>query len=224
MIRPACWVLGWWLFMSAQASAGDPTDRTIALPAPRLTSEVSLETALNTRESVREYRDDALSLAEVSQLLWAAQGITRRDGGRTSPSAGALYPLEVHLVAGNVDGLNAGVYRYRTRGHEILRVSSGDIRDALARAALGQECIRDGSVVLVISAVYGRTSRKYREDAPRYVHMEAGHAAQNVCLQATALGLGAVPVGAFYEDRVEDILKLPDDESALYLIPLGKLR
>ena len=208
--------------MGAQASAEDPAKRTVELPTPRLTSEVSLETALSSRESIREYRDEPLSLTKVSQLLWAAQGITRRDGGRTSPSAGALYPLELYLVAGNVGGLDAGVYHYRPRGHEIVRLSSGDRRDALADAALGQECVRDGSVVLVITAVHERTSRKYRDDGPRYVHMEAGHAAQNVCLQATALGLGAVPVGAFYDDRVWKLLELPDEESVLYLIPLGR--
>ena len=215
-------MLGWWLLVSAQVSAGDPENHTVALPTPRVSSEVSLETTLSTRLSIREYSDEPLSLAEVSQLLWAAQGITRSDGGRTSPSAGALYPLELYLVAGTVSGLDVGVYHYRSGDHELARLSSGDCRNQLADAALSQECVRDGTAVLAVSTVYARTTGKYGERGLRYVYMEAGHAVQNVCLQATALGLGSVPVGAFDDDRVREVLRLPNDETVLYLIPVGR--
>lgn len=215
-------VLGWLTLMNSQAS--EKTKPAIALPPPRLAGEQSLESVLDARRSIRAYRDAPLSLEEVSQLLWAAQGVTDEDGGRTAPSAGALYPLEVYLVAGNVTSLEAGVYHYRPRDHAIARHAEGDMRARLARAALSQECVRDGAAVLVFAAVYARTEGKYGERAARYVHMEAGHAAQNVCLQATALGLGAVPVGAFDDDAVHKALALPSAERALYLVPVGKPR
>jgi SagB-type dehydrogenase family enzyme len=186
--------------------------------------EQSLESSLNRRRSIREYSDAPLSLEEVSQLLWAAQGVTEPDGRRTAPSAGALYPLEVYLVVGNVTSINAGVYHYQPRGHTIALHSEGEVRKGLARAALRQECVRDGAAVLVFTAVYARTKGKYGERGTRYVHMEVGHAAQNVCLQATALGLGAVPVGAFDDDAVRKTLKLPSVEKVLYLVPVGKLK
>jgi SagB-type dehydrogenase family enzyme len=172
---------------------------------------------------MREYGDAPVSLEDVSQLLWAAQGVTEGDVGRTAPSAGALYPLEVYLVAGNVSALDAGVYHYQPHDHTIVRRSAGDRRAALARAALRQESVADGAVVLVFAAVYERTERKYGERAERYVHMEAGHAAQNACLQATALGLGAVPVGAFDDAAVRKALGLPAGEEPVYLVPVGSI-
>lgn len=206
--------------MGSQSSGS--TGPTVALPAPRLAGEQSLETVLGKRRSVREYSDAPLSLAEVSQLLWAAQGVTASDGGRTAPSAGALYPLELYVVAGNVASLDAGVYHYRPQGHTLTRHSEGDMRSALAKAALRQDCVRDGAAVLVFAAVYARTERKYSDRAPRYVHIEVGHAAENACLQAAALGLGAVTVGAFDDDAVHQTLRLPVQERVLYLMPVGK--
>lgn len=211
---------GWLILMSPQYSsdAGPVTP----LPAPRLVGEQSLEGVLNARRSIREYRDAPLSLEELSQLLWSAQGITGTDGRRTAPSAGALYPLEVYVVVGRVASLDPGVYHYRPDGHSIALHSTGDVRPTVARAALGQECVRDGAVVLVFAGVYARTEKKYHERAERYVHMEAGHAAQNVCLQATALGLGAVTAGAFDDAAVHETLGLPSAEKVLYLVPVGR--
>lgn len=194
----------------------------VALPEPRLTSDVPLEKALHDRRSVRNYSGGSLTLSEVGQLLWAAQGITTDWGGRTAPSAGALYPLEVYLVAGDVENLAAGVYRYQPGGHQLIRVREGDVRSDSAAAALGQSCVRDGAIDIVIAAVYERTAKKYGDRATRYVHMEAGHAAQNVCLQATGLGLGAVTVGAFDENRLRLVLGLAQDEALLYIIPVGR--
>ncbi len=196
----------------------------VKLPEPKLKGEVSLEETLFQRRSIREYRDSPLQLDEISQLLWAAQGITDASGGRTAPSAGALYPLEIYLVAGNVDNMEEGVYKYVPESHELITIKKGEIREKLASAALGQTFIGDAAVIIVITAVYDRTTVKYGDRGIRYVHMEAGHAAQNVLLQATALDLGAVPVGAFYDDAVSQLLTIPDDETPLYLIPVGTKR
>ena len=194
----------------------------VSLPEVRLTSDVSLEETLLHRRSIRDYTDEALSLEEVSQLLWAAQGITEAWGGRTAPSAGALYPLEVYLVVGDVEDLTLGVYQYRPDGHELVKVKDGDVRAELAEAALDQDSVQNGAIDIVIAAVYERTKVKYGERGIRYVHMEAGHAAQNVYLQATALDLGTVTIGAFYDDSVRDIVGMPGDVAPLYVIPVGK--
>jgi SagB-type dehydrogenase family enzyme len=155
------------------------------LPSPRTKGSVSLELCLLRRRPIRTYRRASLTLAEVGQLLWAAQGITADGYLRTAPSAGALYPLEVYVVVG-------GLYHYRPDRHHLVLAKSGDLRSQLAQAALAQDCVRDGAITILFAAVYARTSVKYGQRAPRYVHMEAGHAAENVCLQATAMGLGTV--------------------------------
>ena len=195
----------------------------VTLSPPRLSSEHSLEDLLQRRRSARDYSPAALTVREVSQLLWAAQGITDPQGLRASPSAGALYPLEVDLVSGDVDDLPSAIYRYRSGRHALALVKEGDRRRALAAAALGQECVGTGAAVIALAAVYGRTTGKYGERGIRYAHMEAGHAAQNVWLQATALGLGTVVVGAFDEERVKRVLGLARGEEPLYLMPVGRL-
>jgi len=195
---------------------------TIKLPQPRYESEVSVEEALLRRRSVRDYTGEPLTLEEVSQLLWAAQGITADWGGRTAPSAGATYPLETYLVVGDVEGLEEGIYKYNPHRHELCKVLDGDKRVELARAALEQDWVKEGAVDIVLTAVYERTTVRYGQRGTRYVHMEAGHAAQNVYLQAVALNLGTVVVGAFYDDQVKKVLRLPEEERPLYIIPVGK--
>ena len=189
--------------------------QTIALPAPRMQSDVSLEEALLRRRSVREFTGEPLTLEQVSQLLWAAQGITAEWGGRTAPSAGALYPLEVYVVTPD------GLYQYLAEGHRAQVLSTSDLRDALARAALGQSAVADAPAVFVIAAVYERTAVKYGARAERYAHLEAGHVAQNILLQAVALGLAGVPIGAFDDGDVQRVLALEPDRAPLYLIPVG---
>ncbi len=208
--------------LAGPASFADDQPTILKLPEPRREGRVSVESALQARRSVREYRDEPLTLADISQLLWAAQGITSSDGRRTAPSAGALYPLEVCLVAGNVTGLPAGAYRYQPRPHTLSRIASGNLRPKLASAALRQNWIEQAPVVLVFSAVYPRTMSKYGGRGVRYADLEAGHAAQSVCLQAVALNLGAGLVGAFDDDRVKRLFGMPAEEQPLYLLPVGK--
>jgi SagB-type dehydrogenase family enzyme len=200
------------------------TNEQIKLHEPKHDSETSVEQALLGRRSVREYRNEPLTLTEVSQLLWAAQGITELSRGfRTAPSAGALYPLEVYVIISNVEGVAIGVYKYKPCQHEIVKVRDGDVSDELTAAALGQTWIGDGSVVILFSAVYEITTQKYGDRGIRYVHMEAGHAAQNVYLQAVSLNLGTGVVGAFQDDEVRSILNMSDEENPLYIIPVGKI-
>ncbi len=203
----------------AQAQAGSAAAQATALPTPLARGALSLEEALARRRSVRDFAETPLSLGELGQLLWAAQGITSRDGYRTAPSAGALYPLELYAVTAET------VYHYEPEGHRLSVHLPGDRRPELYAAALSQSPVLEAPAVLVITAVYERTERKYgAERTPRYVHLEAGHAAQNILLQAVALDLGAVPVGAFYDDRVQQALALPADHQPLYLIPAGHPR
>jgi SagB-type dehydrogenase family enzyme len=201
-------------------SSESPT--LIKLPEPRFDSSTSVEAALRRRRSVREFGKAGLTLAQISQLLWASQGITDPEGKRTAPSAGALYPLEVFLVAGGQEELPAGVYRYRPQAHDLLHVMQGDKRAELAAAALEQHWLNDAPVTIVIAAVYERTVRKYKQRAERYVQIEVGHAAQNVHLQAVALDLGTVVVGAFDDSEVKRVLSLSSSEQPLCLMPIGK--
>jgi SagB-type dehydrogenase family enzyme len=195
---------------------------TMDLPAPRTDSAYSLERALSQRRSVRDFSRAALALTEVSQLLWAAQGVTGTGGLRTAPSAGALYPLEVYLVVGNVQHVAAGVYTYEPLKHRLAQIAAQDKRVDLAGAAYDQDWLAECAALLVFTGVERRTTGKYGERGVRYLHMEAGHAAQNVLLQAVALGLGGAVVGAFDDDRVRRILSLPSGEQPLYLVPLGR--
>jgi SagB-type dehydrogenase family enzyme len=192
----------------------------VALP-PRLEGGRALERALAERRSVREFAPGALTLPQVAQLLWAAQGTTA-GGRRTAPSAGALYPLEVYLVAGEVRGLAPGVYRYLPAKHALQQLLAGDMRQSLCDAALAQACVAAGAAAVVFTAVERRTTRKYGSRGVRYVHIEVGHAAQNLALQAAALGLGGVTVGAFDDAAVARLLHLPRGEAPLYLMPLGR--
>jgi SagB-type dehydrogenase family enzyme len=198
--------------------AASPPPQEMALPEPRLKGVLSLEEALVQRRSVRSFTEEALTLEELSQLLWAAQGLTAAWGGRTAPSAGALYPLEVYVATAD------GLYHYVPQGHKVVVESHDDLRPKLWEAALKQDAIQDAPAVFVITAVYERTAEKYSDRAERYVKLEAGHACQNILLQAVALDLGAVPIGAFYDDQVQAALSLPPDHEPLYLIPVGHPR
>ena len=191
---------------------------TVPLPAPENTGTAPLATVLAGRRSVRDFADGGLEDGQVAQLLWAAQGVTSPGGGRTAPSAGGLYPLEVYLVDAT------GVGRYRPSDHVLEHRAGSGLREALAAAALEQAHVREAPAVVVITAVVARSAAKYGDRGERYAVLEAGHAAQNVLLQAVALGLGAVPVGAFDDAAVQRVLGLPADHAPLELIPVGPPR
>ena len=194
----------------------------ITLPPPRAEGHLSLEAALARRRSVRDFAAQPLTREQLGQILWSAQGITgHRWPMRTTPSAGGLYPLEVFVVAGRVEGLEAGIYRYRSAGHGLVHIKGGDHRRALARAALGQGWIAQAPVTVVIAGVVARTAAKYGQRAERYMHMEAGHAAQNVYLQAQGDGLGTTAVGAFQDSAVQALVGLGAGEAPLYILPVG---
>ena len=197
-------------------------DSNPSLPTPLYESQTSFEETLLARRSVRAYSLEPLTLAEVSQLLWAAQGLSHPDGLRTAPSAGALYPLDIYLLAGNVTGLPVGIYHYQPRDHKLVHMGTGDKRQDLFEAALRQSPVKDAPIVFVISAVYERTTGKYGQRGIRYVHMEVGHAAQNVYLQAESLDLGTVFIGAFHEDEVKAILQMSEEDTPLGLMPVGR--
>lgn len=208
-------------FMSSQKK--NLAKEIIKLPEPRYESGTSLEEALLERRSVRDYKDEPLTLAEISQLLWAAQGITEPNWGlRTAPSAGALYPLKIYVLATKVEGLLIGVYQYHPPNHELIKIISADKQNELYAAALKQSSVKEAAAVIIISAVYERTTQKYGPRGERYVQLEAGHAAQNIYLQAVSLDLGTVTIGAFDDDEVKKILNLPEEENPLYLMPVGK--
>ncbi len=191
----------------------------IELPAPRRRGPTSLEEALAGRRSIREFRDRALSRRELSQLLWALQGITSPEGDRAAPSAGGLLPLETYL------GTREGFFHYQPARHRLRRLSPADPREAIYRAGLEQEPLLEAPAVFLIAALFSRTVRKYGEDdSPRYIFLEAGHAAQNLLLEAVALGLGALAVGAFYEEELIAALPLIRGHRPLYLIAAGEPR
>ena len=195
---------------------------SINLPEPHTDAGTSVEQALRLRRSVRTFAEKPLQLSEVAQLLWSAQGITSRDGLRTAPSAGALYPLEIYLVAGSVNDLPVGVWHYLPDNHRLEQLNDTDIRNPLAHAALDQAWIREAAAVVVFAAVYERTTRKYGKRGIRYVHIEAGHAAENLFLQAVSLDLNTVIVGAFRDDAIRNALNLPQDHVPLILMPVGR--
>lgn len=191
------------------------------LPSPSAGEDTCLTSILEQRRTTRTFASRSISLTEVAQLLWAAQGITSHDGFRTAPSAGALYPLELHLVAGQVDGLPPGSYRYDPVRGALKAEIRTDLRHAIAAAALDQDWIAHAPAIVVVSAVDARTTRKYGRRGIRYIHMEVGHASQNLLLQAVALGLTGATVGAFDDERLQRLLKLPGQEHPLIILPVG---
>jgi SagB-type dehydrogenase family enzyme len=194
----------------------------IKLPRAETALGHPLELLLSRRRSVRDFVSRPVSLAQASCLLWSAQGITDAGGLRTAPSAGALYPLTLYLVAGAVTGLEPGIYRYLPRENAVENIRKGDSRSALAEAALGQSWVADAALSIVFAARYERTTGKYGKRGVQYVHIEVGHATQNVLLTAVALNLGAAVVGAFDDSAVASVAGLAGEETPLYLVPVGQ--
>jgi SagB-type dehydrogenase family enzyme len=206
---------------------------TIELPNPRLKGNVSLEETILRRRAVRRYSKKPLLLSQLSQILWSAQGITGTRGFRAAPSAGATYPLEIYVVIGeqcivageakqDFQEVQAGIYHYEPNAHSLSLHTSGDLRPYLARAALDEEFITKAPVDIVICALYHRTSYRYGKRGERYVHMEVGHVGENIHLQAVALGLSTVEVGAFNDEAVTKVLGVNQQFKPLYIMPVGK--
>lgn len=192
--------------------------KEIQLPQPITQGKLSLEEAITKRRSQRSFSRKELTLQEISQLLWAAQGVTGRRGGysfRSAPSAGALYPMEIYALT------KGGLYHYNPERHALEVLNERDLRSDLSSASLGQSSVSEAVLDIVICAIYERVTSKYGERGKRYVDIEAGHIAQNIHLQAVALGLGSVPIGAFNDDQVKSALNLPEDQVPLYIIPVG---
>lgn len=196
--------------------------KVIDLPEPCYESETSLEKTLLERRSVIEYDEDLLSLSDISQILWVAQGITYPGGHRTALSAGALYALELFLVTGNINDLPKGVYGYLPEDHKFDRVLEGDKGNDLFGISLRQSAIKGASAVLVFSAVYDKTTVKNGDRGIRYVRIEVGHAAENAFLQAVALNLKTIVIGAFYDEEVKDVLNMSKMNSFYLYYRLGR--
>jgi SagB-type dehydrogenase family enzyme len=208
-------------------------DVMVDLPEPRFDSSVSVETALKNRRSVRTYKNTPLTLSEVSQLLWAGFGITFtaenmppfiRGGLRTTPSAGALFPLDLYIVAWNVSDLPAGVYYYKSETHQLVKIADGDKREALSAAAFDQMHFETASAAIVYSAIFERNMTKYgQRGRERYVCMDIGHSAENIYLQAYGLNIGTCAIGAFNDIEVKKVVGMTKKEEPLYIMPLGKV-
>ncbi|MFH1996588.1 MAG: SagB/ThcOx family dehydrogenase [Candidatus Omnitrophota bacterium] len=188
----------------------------IILPEPRAEGIRSVEEAMRDRRSVRSFDSRELTEEQVSQLVWSAQGVTdSRHGYRAVPSAGALYPLEVFLVKSD------GVFRYIPDRHALHRMSGANVKTDLTKACWGQSFVGQAPVAIVIGAVYERVTKRYGQRGVRYTDIEVGHAGQNISLQAVALGLSTVMIGAFDDSAVSKVLALPKDVQPLYVIPVG---
>ncbi len=196
--------------------------RRIALPPPRAVRRISLDEAMRSRRSVREFGPGALTLGEIAELLWAAQGTSDSSGHRTVPSAGALYPLALYLLIGDVTGLDHGTYRYDADAHALRPIEKQDRRRAISEAALAQDWIGAAAAIILIAADLESLAARYGARAERYAQIETGHVAQNIALQAAALRLGTTDVGAFDDAAVRQVVGLPRAEEPMLILPLGR--
>jgi len=205
-----------------------PDAEVIALPEPNRSVGKFIWDVLSGRRSIRNYARTPLSMDELSQLLWAIQGVTARAGRlalRTVPSAGTLYPIETYIVVNRVRDLEAGVYHYSVLQHGLEVVRKGDLSAAIAKAGLGQEMLQDANIVFIWTAIVNRSKWKYMERAYRYIYMDAGHICQNAYIAAEAMGLGCCSVGAFFDSEVDPIIGIDgEDEITVYLCAIGKRR
>ena len=208
----------------------DGDQLTYILPSPITDGTVSVEYALANRRSNRQYTDQALSSEHLAQILWSAYGVTKpelerpslRGGFRTAPSAGGRYPFEIYAVIGNVTGIEPGVYRYISEEHKIVRTIAKDIREEFCAVALGQTFVKEAPVSIFYTAIFSRTTERYGErGSQRYVWIDLGHSAENIYLQAEALGLGACVIGSFYDEQMVELMQLPEEEKPMYIATVG---
>lgn len=200
---------------------------TINLPDPVFIGEMSVEQSLKDRRSMRNFKDKTLCLQHVSQVLWSAYGVSDAESFshiklKTAPSAGATYPLEIYLMAGNVEGLIPGLYKYHPEENKLSLYLKGDIRSRIAKACLDQRMLKDAPATIIYNVVFERTTQRYGQRGyERYVYMDIGHSAQNIYLQTTALGMATCAIGAFEDDKLTSVIKPPDNEVVMYLMPFG---
>ena len=190
----------------------------IKLAKPNQSGSMPLEQAIAVRRSRRHFLPKSLTLEQIGQLAWAAQGQDATSNYRTTPSAGATYPLELFVIT------DEGMFRYLPAKHSLEKLADKDLRTSLASAAWGQEFVQAAPLTLVFAAEFNRTTGRYGKRGVRYVYMEAGHAVQNVHLQAETLGLGSVAVGAFDDAAVSKVLSLPDNLEPLYMVAVSYCR
>ncbi len=195
----------------------------IKLPPPKIRGKISVEEAIAKRRTHRAYEKTPLTVQEVSQLLFASQGINNGKNRRTVPSAGALYPIEVYLASGNVKGVAPGIYKYHPEKHQLLRIAEGDKRKDLLAATSFQFWIEEAPAIIILCGTPWKTMIKYGWRGRSFILMEIGHAGQNISLQAIPLGMGTVCMGGFNKTRVRKILKLRGTETPLYILPVGKV-
>jgi len=203
-----------------------PSSPKIKLEAPQDQGGMSLWEAIKRRRSIRSFRDESMKKSELSQLLWASQGITKKSMGyelRSTPSAGALYPVETYLIILGVEGIQPGVYHYDVKNHELEELRTGDFGSQIAKASLDQDFVAEAAVVFIWTAIFERSKWKYGERAYRYVYLDAGHIAQNLALAAISLGMGTCQVAALYDDEVNRIIDVDGvEESVLYMTVVGR--
>ena len=222
-------VISAWVFLGARHAAGGsnlPSSKEVKmkLPQPRTKGQDTLEELIKRRRTIRSFLSTSMTQDQLSQLFWAAQGITEEKGyKRAVPSGGALYPIDAYAVvgAGGVEGVQPAIYRYEPDDHSISLVVEGDLRQPLAKASLGQMWMAKAPVSMVITAEYRRITSKYGERGVRYAMIEAGHVAQNIFLQAEALGMGAGIVGAFHDNEVIQVMRIPLSHEPLIIMPVG---
>lgn len=201
-------------------------DKTkIPLPDPKSLSEESFMDIIQHRKSIREYKNKALTMDQLSFLLWASTGLQRIENGyayRTAPSAGALYPIETYVIINNIETITPGIYHYNIRDHHLERLRSGDFGEEIAKAALHQQMCALASVVFIWTAIFNRSKWKYGQRAYRYIYLDAGHIAENLALAATSLQLGCCHIAAMFDDEVNQLISVDGiRESAIYLSVVG---
>lgn len=218
------------IWPEASVKSGTVSSRTVigtfSLPTPQISTNVSVENAIQNRHSIRQYTNESLSLQDVSQLLWASQGITDTTRKfRAAPSAGHTYPLEVYIMVGKggVNGIDEGLYHYDPQNHRLEKILNRDLRADFSKAAHGQQWVNDAPVNIIITGVYSKMINKYKDEklSTRFVDMEAGHVGENIYLEVEARNLATVAIGSFYEDQVIELLRLPANETPLYIYPVG---
>jgi len=218
-------LISFFMFQAAlSASAEQPSSpKTVTLPAPSLKGSFPLNRAMSERRSLRQFKSSAITMEELSMLLWACQGQSDDKGHRTAPSAMASYPLELYVMAGNVSGLSPGVYRYFSKGHQLGRIAEGDRRAAFVDSAVSrQQWIKGAPVIFLITCVHERVTAKTGETGKPFVYAEVGLAAQNLFLEAVSLSMGGTYVGGFVPEKVKSFFSLPSDEEPAAVIPVGK--